>query len=84
MFAALNLILNCPGLELTVAVHGVGSYIVEFDMPTYPGLYPSFLVYFLIPKSKGLGAFYKQLAVTTLMGGLTSSFRYLIMGLPKH
>ena len=23
-----------------------GSYIVEFDMPAYPGLYPSFLVVF--------------------------------------
>jgi len=61
-----------------------GSYIVEFDVSAYLGLYPSFLVYFLIPKSKGLGAFYKQLAATTLMGGLTSSFRYLIMGLPKY
>ena len=45
MFAALNLILNCPGLELAVAVHGAGSYIVEFNIPAYPGLYPSFLVF---------------------------------------
>jgi len=65
-------------------MYAAGSYIVEFNMPAYPGLYPSFLVYFPIPKSKGLGAFYKQLAATTLIGGLTSSFRYLIMGLPKH
>ena len=58
-----------------------GSYIVEFDVPTYPGLYPSFLVFILKPGPKGLGAFYKQLAATTLIGGLTSSFRYLIIGL---
>jgi hypothetical protein len=50
-------------------------------MPAYPGLYPSFPVYFLIPRFKGLGAFHKQLAATTLTGGLTSSFGYLIMGL---
>jgi hypothetical protein len=50
-------------------------------MPAYPGLYPSFLVYFPIPRSKGLGAFHKQLAAITLTGGLTSSFGYFIMGL---
>jgi hypothetical protein len=49
-------------------------------VPTYLGLYPSFLVFLLIPRPKGLGAFYKQLAATTLIGGLTSSFRYLIIG----
>ena len=50
-------------------------------MPAYLGLYPSFLVFVPKPRPKGLGAFYKQLAATTLIGGLTSSFRYLIIGL---
>ena len=59
----------------------VGSYIVEFDMPAYPGLYPSFLVFLPIPRPKGLRAFHKQLAATTLTRGFTSSFGYLIMGL---
>jgi len=44
IFAALSLILNYPGLELAVAVYGVDSYIVEFNVPAYPSLYPSFLV----------------------------------------
>ena len=49
-----------------VVVHRVaGSYIVEFDVPAYPGLYPSFPVFFPIPRPKGLRAFYKQLAATT-------------------
>jgi len=43
-----------------------GSYIVEFNVPAYLGLYPSFLVFFLIPRPKGLGAFYKKLAATTI------------------
>ena len=60
-----------------------GSNIVEFDVPAYPGLYPSFLVFVLKPRSKGLGAFYKQLAATTLTGGFTSSFGYFIMGLAQ-
>ena len=60
---------------------GAGSYIVEFDVPAYPGLYPSFLVFVLKPRPKGLGAFHKQLAATTnYMGDYTSSFGYLIMG----
>jgi hypothetical protein len=58
-----------------------GSYIVKFNVPAYPGLYPSFLVFVLKPRPKGLGAFHKQLAATTLTGGFTSSFGYLIMGL---
>ena len=58
-----------------------GSYIVEFNMPAYPGLYPSFLVFFLILRPKGLRAFHKQLAATTnYIGDLTSSFKYFIMG----
>src|SRR6266550_1079552 len=61
-----------------------GSYIVEFNVPTYLGLYPSFLVFFLIPRPKGLGAFYKQLAATTIQtGSFTSSFGYLITGYPS-
>ena len=60
-----------------------GSYIVEFDMPAYPGLYPSFPVFFPIPRPKGLRAFHKQLAATNLTGGFTSSFGYLIMGLAQ-
>ncbi len=52
-------------------------------MPAYPGLYPSFLVFVPKPRPKGLGAFYKQLAATTLTGGFTSSFGYLIMGLAQ-
>ena len=31
---------------LGCVVWWAGSYIVEFDMPAYPGLYPSFLVVF--------------------------------------
>ena len=58
-----------------------GSYIVEFNVPAYPGLYPSFLVFLPIPRPKGLRAFYKQLAATTLTGGSMSSFGYFIMGL---
>ena len=51
-------------------------------MPTYLSLCPSFLVFFLIFKPKGLRAFYKQLAATTnYTGDYTSSFGYLIMGL---
>src|SRR6266576_4753086 len=61
--------------------HWAGSYIVEFDVPAYPGLYPSFLVFIPKPRPRGLGAFYKQLAATTLTGGFTSSFGYLMMGL---
>ena len=59
-----------------------GSYIVEFDIPAYPGLYPSFLVFLPIFRPKGLRAFHKQLAATTnYMGDHTSSFGYFIMGL---
>ena len=58
----------------------LSSYIVEFDVPAYPGLYPSFLVFVPKPRPKGLGAFHKQLAATTLTGDHTSSFGYLIMG----
>jgi hypothetical protein len=54
IFATLSLILDCPGLELAVAVHGAGSHIVEFDVPAYPGLYPSFLVF--SPSHLGLKA----------------------------
>ena len=54
-----------------VFIGAAGSYIVEFNVPTYLGLCPSFLVFFLIPRPKGLGAFYKQLAATTLMGNST-------------
>ena len=51
-------------------------------MPAYPGLYPSFLVFVLKPRPKGLGAFHKQLATTTNnTGNFTSSLRYLIIGL---
>ena len=57
----------------------VSSYIVEFNMPTYLSLYPSFLVFLLISRPKGLRAFHKQLAATTLMGDFTSSFRYFIL-----
>ena len=60
---------------------GAGSYIVEFDVPAYPGLYPSFLVFLPIPRPKGLRAFLKQLAATTnYTGNFTSSFGYLITG----
>ena len=62
------------------ALKSAGSYIVEFNIPAYPGLYPSFLIFIPKPRPKGLGAFHKQLAATTLIGGLTSSFKYLIMG----
>ena len=40
-------------------------------MPAYPGPYPSFLVFFLMPRPKGLGAFHKQLAAITLTGNFT-------------
>ena len=57
-----------------------GSYIVEFDMPAYPGLYPSFLVVFPYQARRPV-AFHKQLAATTNnTGNFTSSFGYLIMG----
>ena len=50
-------------------------------MPAYLGLYPSFLVFFLILRPKGLRAFHKQLAATTnYIRSFTSSFRYLITG----
>ena len=63
---------------------GAGSYIVEFDVPAYPGLYPSFLVFLPIPRPKGLRAFHKQLAATTNhTGSFTSSFGYLITGYPS-
>ncbi len=68
---------------------GAGSYIlasntVEFNVPAYPGLYPSFLVFFPILRPKGLRAFHKQLAATTnYTGDHTSSFGYLIMGLAQ-
>ena len=62
-------------LKLVVA----DSYIVEFDVFTYLSLYPSFLVYFLISRSKGLEAFHKQLTAIILIRGLTSSFKYLII-----
>ena len=40
-------------------------------MLTYLGLYLSFLVFFfLMPRPKGLGAFYKQLATTTIKRGV--------------
>ena len=35
-----------------VSLKEAGSYIVEFDVPAYPGLYPSFLVFVLNPGSK--------------------------------
>ena len=61
-----------------------GNYIVEFDVPAYPGLYPSFLVFFPILRPKGLRAFYKQLAATTnYIKSFISSFKYLIMGYPR-
>jgi hypothetical protein len=57
-----------------------GSYIVEFDMPAYPGLYLSFRVAFPY-QALGLGAFHKQLAATTNnTGNFTSSLGYLIIG----
>ena len=62
-------------LKLVVA----DSYIVEFDVFTYLSLYPSFLVCFLMSRSKGLEAFYKQLTAIILIRGLTSSFKYLII-----
>ena len=49
----------------------IGSYIIEFNMLIYLGLYFNFLVFFLMPKPKGLGAFYKQLATITLIGNFT-------------
>ena len=61
-----------------------GSYIVEFNVPAYPGLYLSFLVFFPILRPKGLRAFHKQLAATTnYTGDYTSSFGYFIMGLAQ-
>ena len=51
-----------------------GSYIVEFDMPAYPGLYPSFLVVFPF-QAQGPRAFYKQLAATT---NYTGNFTILL------
>ena len=64
-----------------VAASCIGSYIVEFDVPAYPGLYSSFIIYFLILRPKGLRAFHKQLTTTNNnIGNFTSSFRYLIMG----
>ena len=57
-----------------------GSYRVEFDMPAYLGLYPSFLVVFPYQAWRPV-AFHKQLAATTNnTGNFTSSFGYLIMG----
>ena len=61
----LSLILNCSNLKLAVAVYKAGSYIAKFNIPTYLGLYFSFLVFFLILRPKGLRAFYKQLAAIT-------------------
>ena len=59
-----------------------GSYIVEFDVPAYPGLYPSFPVFFPMLRPEGLRAFHKQLAVTTNnTKNFTSSFGYLIVEL---
>ena len=52
-------------------------------MPAYPSLYPSFPVFFPILRPKGLKAFHKQLAVTTLTGDHTNSFGYFIMELAQ-
>ena len=54
-------------------------------MPTYLGLYPSFLVTVLdLQALRPRGAFYKQLALLPPNTGiLTSSFRYLITGLAQ-
>ena len=47
-----------------------GSYIVEFDMPAYPGLYLSFRV--ALPyQAQGPRAFHKQLAATTNKRGVS-------------
>ena len=63
------------------AAIAAGNYIVEFNVPAYPGLHPSFLVFFLILRPKGLRAFHKQLAATiNYIGSFTSSFEYLITG----
>ena len=84
--AAVDSAFVCPSYRGRVAFdHGVlhvaGSYIVEFDVPAYPGLYPSFLVFFPILRPKGLRAFYKQLAATTnYIWSFTSSFGYFITG----
>ena len=32
--------------ETVWLISKISSYIIEFDMPAYPGLYPSFLVVF--------------------------------------
>ena len=74
---------GCPVVRLgRVLVDWLaGSYIVEFDMPAYPGLYLSFQVVFPY-QAQGLGAFHKQLAATTNnTGNFTSSLGYFIMGL---
>ena len=70
----------CRG-ALTSSLGRAGSYIVEFDMPAYPGLYPSFLVIFPYQARRPI-AFHKQLAATTNnTGNFISSFGYLIMGI---
>ena len=64
-----------------VAASCIGSYIVEFDVPAYLGLYPSFLVVFPYQAWRPV-AFHKQLAATTNnIGNFTSSFKYFIVGL---
>src|SRR6266702_7553860 len=62
-----NINSNCQAGSYILA-----SNIVEFDMPAYPGLYPSFPVFFPIRRPKGLRVFHKQLAATTTyMGNFT-------------
>ena len=67
-------------MEMQKPIFMAGSYIVEFNVPAYPGLYPSFPVFSPILRPKGLRAFHKQLAATTNnTENFTSSFGYFIV-----
>ena len=81
------LLKQCCGRSLIPAYYTleagclVGSYIlasniVEFNIPAYLGLYPSFLVLWSQSISSWL--------LPPIIGGFTSSFRYLIIVLPKY
>ena len=65
----------------TPSIVKVGSYIltsniVEFNMPAYLGLYPSFLMHWSQSISSWL--------LLSIAGSFTSSFGYLITVLPEY